>query len=46
MRKPGTKALSKDQLDSALEELAQFLHKIPLISDEAFSRESLYRDRD
>jgi hypothetical protein len=43
---PGSKTLSQSQLDNALQELAQFSHKIPLLPDEAFSRESLYRDHD
>ena len=33
-------------LTTTLQELAQFSHKIPLLPDEAFSRESLYRDHD
>lgn len=33
-------------LDLALKELAQFSHKIPFVSDEAFSRESLYPVQD
>lgn len=33
------KTLTKDQLDRTLQELAQFLHKIPLLPDEAFTRE-------
>jgi len=33
--------LSQSQLDATLQELAQFSHKIPLLPDEAFSRESL-----
>lgn len=37
---------NRAMLDLALEELAQFSHKIPLVSDEAFSRESLYPVRD
>jgi len=46
-RNPGEyKSLSRGQLDKTLEELAQFSHKIPLLPDEAFSRESLYRDHD
>jgi hypothetical protein len=40
------KKLSLEQLDKALEEIAQYSHKIPLLPDEAFSRESLYRDHD
>jgi hypothetical protein len=42
----GSKTLSASQLDKTLEELAQFSHKIPSLPDEAFSRESLYRDHD
>lgn len=42
----GSKKLSQSQLDNTLRELAQFSHKIPLLPDEAFSRESLYRDHD
>ena len=38
--------LSASQLDKTLEEIAQFSHKIPSLPDEAFSRESLYRDHD
>ncbi len=40
------KQLSSSQLDNTLRELAQFSHKIPLLPDEAFSRENLYRDHD
>jgi hypothetical protein len=42
----GSKTISQSDLDNTLQELAQFSHKIPLLSDEAFSRESLYRDHD
>lgn len=42
----GSRKLSQDELDRTLQELAQFSHKIPLLPDEAFSRESLYRDHD
>jgi hypothetical protein len=42
----GSKTLSQNQLDDTLRELAQFSHKIPLLPDEAFSRENLYPDRD
>jgi hypothetical protein len=42
----GSKTLSQEQLDRTLQELAQFSHKIPLLADEAFSRDSLYRDHD
>jgi hypothetical protein len=40
------KTLTKDQLDRTLKELAQFSHKIPLLPDEAFTREGLYQDHD
>jgi hypothetical protein len=40
------KLLTKDQLERTLQELAQFSHKIPLLPDEAFSREGIYRDHD
>ncbi len=40
------KTPSGDQLDRTLQELAQFSHKIPLLPDEAFSRQSLYQDHD
>ena len=42
----GSKKLSVEQLDQALEEIAQFPDKIPSLPDEAFSRENLYRDHD
>ena len=38
--------LSERDLDNTLQEIAQFSHKIPLLDEEAFSRESLYRDHD
>jgi hypothetical protein len=38
--------LSRKQICRTLQELGQFSHKIPLLPDEAFSRESLYRDHD
>lgn len=40
------KKLTKDQLDRTLQELAQFSDKIPLLPDEAFSRQGLYQDHD
>ena len=40
------KQLTRDQLDRTLQELAQFSHKIPLLPDEAFTREGLYQDHD
>jgi hypothetical protein len=39
-------ALSRDQLDRTLQDLAQFSYKIPALPNETFSRESLYRDHD
>jgi hypothetical protein len=42
----GAKTLSTSSLDATLRELAQFSQKIPLLPDEAFSRESLYQDHD
>lgn len=42
----GSKKLSQDQLNNTLQEIAQFSHKIPLLPEEAFSRENLYRDHD
>ena len=41
-----SKSLAPHQLDNTLREIAQFSDKIPLLPDEAFSRESLYRDHD
>ena len=38
--------LSPDRLENTLREMAQFSHKIPSLPDDAFTRESLYRDRD
>jgi hypothetical protein len=40
------KKLTTDQLDRTLQELAQFSDKIPLLPDEAFTREGLYQDHD
>jgi hypothetical protein len=40
------KRLNRSQLDETLRELGQFSQKIPLLPDEAFSRENLYRDHD
>lgn len=40
------KKLSTDQLDCTLRELGQFSHKIPLLPEEAFTREGLYQDHD
>lgn len=40
------KPFTKEELGRTLDELSQFSHKIPLLSDDAFSRNSLYPDRD
>jgi hypothetical protein len=41
-----SKRLTTDQLDHTLRELAQFSAKIPVLADEAFTREGLYQDHD
>jgi hypothetical protein len=43
---PASKTLTEGQLDRTLHELTQFSSKIPLLPDEAFSREGLYQDHD
>jgi hypothetical protein len=43
---PGAGKLNRDRLEDTLREMAQFSHKIPSLPDEAFTRESLYRDHD
>lgn len=40
------KALTTDRLESTLRELAQFSQKIPLLPDEAFTREGIYQDHE
>jgi hypothetical protein len=42
----GAGRLSHDRLEDTLREMAQFSHAIPALPDEAFTRESLYRDHD
>jgi hypothetical protein len=42
----GAGRLSQDGLENTLRETAEFTHKIGVLPDEAFTRESLYRDRD
>jgi hypothetical protein len=42
----GVGKLSPDRLENTLREMSQFSHKIPELPDEAFTRESLYRDHD
>ena len=41
-----SKKMSADQLEGTLQELAQFSNKIPVLPDEALSREGLYQDHD
>ena len=43
---PGVNRLTKQELEETLDEIAQFSNKIPLLPDEALSRESLYQDHD
>jgi hypothetical protein len=42
----GTSQLNRDRIETTLREMAQFSHKVPALPDEAFTRESLYRDHD
>ena len=42
----GASRLNQDRLENTLREMAQFSQKIPALPDEAFTRESLYRDHD
>ena len=42
----GADRLSQDRLENTFREMAEFSHKVPVLSDEAFTRESLYRDHD
>lgn len=42
----GEVMLSQDRLENTLRDMAQFSDKIPLLPDEAFTRESLYQDHD
>jgi hypothetical protein len=37
---------SLEEFEKTLDRIAQFSDKIPVLPDEAFSRESLYQDRD
>ncbi len=41
-----SKKLTTGQLDRTIQELAQFSHKLPLLPNEAFTREGLYQDHD
>lgn len=38
--------LTREEFEASLDRLAQFSDKIPLLPDEAFSRESMYEDHD
>jgi hypothetical protein len=38
--------LSPDRLENTLREMSQFSHKIPALGEDAFTRESFYRDHD
>ena len=38
--------LTLERLEKTLQEMAQFSYKPPSLPDEAFTRESLYRDHD
>ena len=42
----GASPLNQGRLENTLREMAQFSQKIPALPDEAFTRESLYRDHD
>ena len=42
----GADRMSQDRLESTLREMAQFSHKIPALTDDAFTRGSLYQDHD
>ena len=42
----GADRLSQDRLENTLREMAEFSYKVPVLPDEAFTRESLYRDHD
>jgi len=43
-REPGNQNL--EEFEKTLDHMAQFSHKIPILPEEAFSRESLYQDHD
>ena len=42
----GQGRLSRERLENTLREIAQFSDRIPSLPDDAFTRESLYRDHD
>jgi hypothetical protein len=47
VRRPaGGGGLSQDRLEETLREMAEFSRRIPVLPDEAFTRESFYRDHD
>ncbi len=41
---PEAKNRNLEEFEKTLDRIAQFSHKIPVLPDEAFSRESLYQD--
>lgn len=43
---PAKGRLGSDRLEATLREIARFSSKIPPLPDEAFTRETLYRDHD
>jgi plasmid stability protein len=43
---PGARRLGQDRLEYTLREMAEFSDKVPVLPDAAFTRKSLYRDRD
>ncbi|MGB7760295.1 MAG: hypothetical protein WBL61_10730 [Bryobacteraceae bacterium] len=46
VRPAGAGRLNQDRLENTFREMAEFSHKVPVLPDEAFTRESLYRDHD
>ena len=40
------KSRTLEEFEKTLDRIAQFSNKIPILPDEAFSRESLYQDHD
>jgi hypothetical protein len=42
----GADKLRQDRLENTFREMAEFSQKVPVLPDEAFTRESLYRDHD
>lgn len=42
----GADRLSQNRLENTLREMAEFSYKVPVLPDEAFTREGLYQDHD